>query len=451
MTTTDTTTTTDHTGLPEGVQIGVGCDIAADVEFLVDPDATITVGDRVSIRRGTTVQANAGGRIIIGDDVAIGENVVLSAMNTVRIGPGAGISNMVDIHDHNHRARTHTTVPASAPITPWASGFEVAPITIGAGAIISNKVTIAAGVTIGQNTRVGANAVVTASLPPNTTAVGAPAQVTARHPGPLDPGQPRPELRIGWFGTSLMEHLEAHNPRLHTQAALPEIGDRIEVTERRHRGYVTALATSWQTRYPWVTLNSDNYGEGGATSRDVLANLRAAVDAGERWDLACLGVGINDVWRHHQGRHSEAVDLAEYEANLTTMLELLAERARQVLMIGEPPMGWEPGIDVPAANTDLLTYNAAARRAATAAGAGYIDLWDQIVYTATCFGWDPNTPAAPAPGAVSVWSDGVHLSEHGDELLRRTITDYIADHRLIDGLLTHDRLDRATADRVYRR
>ncbi|WP_051027987.1 GDSL-type esterase/lipase family protein [Nocardia higoensis] len=240
--------------------------------------------------------------------------------------------------------------------------LEVAPITIGAGAIISNKVTICAGVTIGQNTRVGANAVVTASLPPNTTALGIPAQVTARHPGPLDLTQPRPKLRIGWFGTSLMEHLEAHNPRLHTQADLPEIGEHIEVTERRHRGYVTALTTHWQTHYPWVTITSDNHGEGGATSRDVLANLHTAIDRGDRWDLTVLGVGINDIWRHHQGRHSEAVDLAEYETNLVTMLELLTDRARQVLVIGEPPMGWEPGIDVPTTNTDLLTYNAAARR-----------------------------------------------------------------------------------------
>ncbi|WP_280491928.1 GDSL-type esterase/lipase family protein [Nocardia asiatica] len=451
MTSTDTTNVTDRTDLPDGVRIGTSCDIAADVDFLIDPVATITVGDRVSIRRGTTLQANTGGHIIIGDDAAIGENVVISAMNVIRIGPGVGISNMVDIHDHNHRARTHTTVAPGTPITPWASGFEVAPITIGAGAIVSNKVTICAGVTIGQNARVGANAVVTTSLPPNTTALGIPAQVTARHPGPLDPAQRRTELRIGWFGTSLMEHLGAHNPRLHTQADLPEIGERIEVTERRHRGYVTALTTHWQALYPWVTIASDNHGEGGATSRDVLANLQAAIGRGGRWDLAVLGVGINDVWRYHQGRHSEAVDLAEYETNLATMLELLSDRARQVLVIGEPPMGWEPGINVPAANTDLLTYNAAARRAAAVVGAHYIDLWHQIIYTATCFGWDPNNPAAPVPGAVSVWSDGVHLSEHGDELLRRTIADYITEHRLLEDLLTHDRLDRATADRVYTR
>lgn len=111
-------------------------------------------------------------------------------------------------------------------------------------------------------------------------------------------------------------------------------------------------------------------------------------------------------------------------------------------------MGWEPGINVPAANTELLTYNAAARRSAEFAGAHYIDLWDQIVDAATCYGWDPDNPALPAPGAVSVWSDGVHLSEHGDELLRRTVADYIAERRLFaDLLITHDR-DGAASDNL---
>ncbi|MBF6171050.1 DUF459 domain-containing protein [Nocardia blacklockiae] len=449
-TVTDTATSTlidrlrDHHG--DAVRIGTDCDLAADVDFVIDPGATITLGDRVTIRRGTTLQANTGGHIIIGDDVAIGENVVLSAMTRISIGRGTGISNMVDIHDHNHRARTPDTLTAGQPNTPWASGFEAAPITIEPGAVVSNKVSITAGITIGQNTRIGANAVVTASLPPNVTAVGVPARVTARHPGPLDPGHPRRELRIGWFGTSLMEHYEAHHPRLSTQADLPAIGEQVEVTEWRHRGYVHALTTTWQARYPWLSLTSDNRGEGGATSRHVLANLRAAVDAGGRWDLAVLGVGINDVWRHHQGRLDEAVGIEEYDTNLRAALDLLTSRSRRVIVVGEPPMGWEPGIDVAAANTDLHAYNRCARRAADDANAHFIDVWEPVVYAATCLGWQPTAPTAGSP---SVWSDGVHLSEYGDELLREVIDRHVTDRNLIDDLLTLDRLDRAAATRRY--
>ncbi|WP_429454982.1 GDSL-type esterase/lipase family protein [Nocardia sp. GP40] len=453
MTSTDTNTVIDRIRALHGdaVHIGTGCDIADTVEFLIDPGATITLGDRVSIRRGTTLQANTGGRIEIGDDVAIGENVVVSAMNRISIHRGAGISNMVDLHDHNHLARTHQLITSDTPITPWASGFEVAPITIEAGAIVSAHVSVTAGVTIGQNTRVGANAVVTASVPPNTTVLGIPARVTARHPGPLDPTQPRPELRIGWFGTSLMEHYEAHNPQLATQADLPAIGDTIEVTEWRNRGYVHGLLTTWRARYPWITLTSDNRGEGGATSRDILSIIRTATDQeDQRWDLAVLGAGINDVWRGYQQRLSEAVAIEEFHANLRAALEILSSRARRVLVVGEPPIGWEPGITVPPANADIAAYNQRAHRAADDYGAHFLDVWDEIVFGATCLGWSPTAPTQPLAGAPSMWSDGVHLSEHGDEVLRALIDRYVTEHGILDELLTADRLPRDLAADLYR-
>ncbi|MGW4368098.1 GDSL-type esterase/lipase family protein [Nocardia takedensis] len=453
MTSTDTNTVIDRIRHLHGeaVRIGTGCDIAESVEFVLDPGATITLGDRVSIRRGTTLQANTGGHITIGDDVAIGENTVLSAMNHITIGRGVGISNMVDIHDHNHNPRTHQLVDGEHPITPWASGFEVAPITIESGAVLSAHVSVTAGATIGQNTRVGANSVVTVSLPPNTTAVGSPARVTVRHPGPLDPSQPRRHLRVGWFGTSLMEHYEAHNPRLSTQADLPAIGDTIEVTEWRNRGYVHALLTTWRARYPWITFASDNHGEGGATSRDILATIRTATsDTEKRWDLTVYGAGINDVWRGYQQRLTEAVGIDEFDTNLRAALEILTSRSRQVLVVGEPPIGWEPGITVPPANHDITAYNQRAHRAAREHGAHYIDVYEAVVYGATCLGWSPDAPQQPPVGAPAMWSDGVHLSEHADEVLRALIDGHLSEHRVIDGLLTADRLPRDLAADLYR-
>ena len=452
VTSTDTNTVIDRIRDRHGdaVRIGTGCDIAESVEFVLDPGATITLGDRVSIRRGTTLQANTGGRITIGDDVAIGENTVLSAMNHISIGRGVGISNMVDLHDHNHRPRTHQLVPGHDPITPWASGFEVAPITIEAGAVVSAHVSVTAGVRIGQNARIGANTVVTASIPPNTTAVGSPARVTARHPGPVDPTVPRPELRIGWFGTSLMEHYEAHNPRLSTQADLPAVGETIEVTQWRNRGYVHALLTTWRARYPWITLTSDNHGEGGATSRDILATIRTATsDTEKRWDLTVYGAGINDVWRGYQQRLTEAVGIDEFDTNLRAALEILTSRSRQVVVVGEPPIGWEPGITVPPANDDIAAYNQRARRAAHDHGARYIDVYDEVVFGATCLGWSPDAPTQPPAGTPSMWSDGVHLSEHADEVLRALIDDHLSEHRTIEGLLTADRLPRDRAAALY--
>lgn len=257
-----------------------------------------------------------------------------------------------------------------------------------------------------------------------------------------DTRRPRSQLSFAWFGTSLMEHYTAHNPRLSAQADLPAVGELIEVTEWRNRGYVAALLTGWQTRYPWLDITSLMAGEGGATSRDVLASIRSAIEtrSGAGWDLAFLGVGINDVWRHHQGRYAEAVAGQEYETNCRAALSLLTAHARQVVVIGEPPIGWDPSIDVAAANNDLIEYNRRARRAADDVGAPFIDLWHSFVYTATELGWSPTTPTAPADGTLSVWSDGVHLSDIGDELLRQITVDQINTRQIIDNLLAPDRV-----------
>lgn len=105
----------------------------------IDDDAYLTLGDRVAIRRGTTIQAHRGAMIAIGNDVAIGENCFLSAMAGIRLGDGSALSNMVDIHDHNHHERSVVRVPGGH-LLPWASGFSTAPIVVEPGAIISNKV-----------------------------------------------------------------------------------------------------------------------------------------------------------------------------------------------------------------------------------------------------------------------------------------------------------------------
>lgn len=124
------------------LSLGVDCDLPEDLLIELDADAHLAVGDRVSIRRGTTIQVHRGATIAIGDDVAIGENTFLSAMAGIRLGEGCTLANYVDLHDHNHRPPSAAHVPTDQ-FVPWASGFEAAPIVIEPGAILSDKVTVA--------------------------------------------------------------------------------------------------------------------------------------------------------------------------------------------------------------------------------------------------------------------------------------------------------------------
>ena len=356
--------------------LGDDCDLPDRLVVEIDQGAHLTIGDRVSIRRGSTIQVHRGATVAIGDDVAIGENTFISAMAGIRIGTGAALSNMCDLHDHNHRTRTTEHVP-TGQLVPWASGFEAAPIIIEPGAILSNKVSVTAGVRIGANALVGANAMVSHSIAPDTVAVGIPATARRTFDGAPAPREDRRTLTVGFFGTSIMEHLEAYNTQMTTQADLPEVGSKVTVEGRHQRGWVHRLLLSLRAAQPHVGFEVHNHGEGGATSRTIASIVEAdRATTGTDYDLVFLGCGINDVWRRFQNRMTEAVDLDEYTRHITTMLDQLSGYTRTIIVISETPFGpIEDPATVAEMNTELARYNDAARAAAAAHGAQFLDVW----------------------------------------------------------------------------
>jgi lysophospholipase L1-like esterase len=366
-------------------------------------------------------------------------------MAGIRIGDGAALSNMVDLHDHNHRERSVGNVP-TGQLTPWASGFEAAPIIIEAGAILSNKASVTAGVRIGTNALIGANAVVTRSVAPDTIAAGVPATGRRQFDGAAAPaGDDRRTLTVGFFGTSIMEHLEAFNTQLTTQADLPEVGSKVTVEGWHQRGWVHRLALSLRAGWPHVTFDVRNHGEGGATSRDIAA----IVDADRSndhvdYDLVFLGCGINDVWRRFQNRITEAVELDEYIRNITTMLANLTTYSRQVILVSETPFG---PIDEPPTvaqmNAELLRYNAAAANAAAAHGALFLDVWTPFAAAAR------HLAGVAAGQPAEVWSDGVHLTELGDTILLHQAERLLAEHGITAALVDYPRLERDLALATY--
>jgi acetyltransferase-like isoleucine patch superfamily enzyme/lysophospholipase L1-like esterase len=444
-------TSTDLTDLPladrlraehgPALALGVDCSLPDDLVIEIDTGAHLRIGDRVAIRRGVTIQVHRDATVAIGDDVAIGEHTFVSAMVGIRIGDGAALSNMVDLHDHNHRVRTAAAVP-TGQLVPWASGFEAAPIVIEPGAILSNKVTVTAGVRIGANALVGANAVVSRSVPPDTVAAGVPAVARRHFDGAPAWAADRRSLTVGFFGTSIMEHLEAVNAQMRTQANLPAVGSMVAVEGWQQRGWVHQLALSLGAARPHVSFDVRNHGEGGATSRDIASIVSADRAAtGTDYDLTFLGCGLNDVWRGFQSRLSEAVDLDEYTQHMTNMLAQLNGYSRQIIVVGETPFGpIEDAETVVAMNAELARYNGVAQRTAAAHGALFLDVWPAFTSAARHL---------PSDGTTGVWSDGVHLSELGDTLLLQQTEQFLADHRVIEALLDYPLLRRDDALATY--
>lgn len=144
------------------VYIGPGAFLVAQTtyptEVMQDPDnrrevqhfsPNIYIGHRVTSSGGLTVAALS--EVTIEDDVMMASNVYIS--------------------DAQHGFES-----ANEPFK-YQRMWRIAPVRIKRGCWIGQNVVISSGVTIGELSIIGANAVVTRSIPPRSIAVGAPARV----------------------------------------------------------------------------------------------------------------------------------------------------------------------------------------------------------------------------------------------------------------------------------
>jgi acetyltransferase-like isoleucine patch superfamily enzyme len=145
--------------------------------------------DKVIIRSGAIVRGilknERGGRIELGREVYIGDDVIISAAAEVVIGAHTMVAHGVQLFDNN----THPLDPAEReyhlrmivglePQRPVSIGK--APIRIGHGCWIGMNSVVLKGVSIGNNTIVGAGSVVVRDLPDGVVAVGNPARIARR-------------------------------------------------------------------------------------------------------------------------------------------------------------------------------------------------------------------------------------------------------------------------------
>jgi len=216
---------------------------------------------------------------------------------------------------------------------------------------------------------------------------------------------------IAFFGTSIMEHFQAHSARLDVQYDLPAVGEAVVIDSHRRRGWIHFLFLRLQTAYPHARFNFDNQGVGGATSRDVLRLVRQQIGSRSSGpQVAVLGTGINDVKRCFQERLDVAVYPDEYAANYSALIAELSRWAAQVICVSETPFGWDDTLDVAAMNRELARYNEIAATVAADHGVPVVDLWHPVLAAAQHLGPE-----------LSPWSDGAHLSEIGDTIVARQV------------------------------
>jgi len=112
--------------------------------------------------------------IIIGDNVSIQKDCHIGAIDRIVLGNNVLLASKVFITDHSHGQATKEDMlfpPSQRKL------FSKGPVIIEDNVWLGESVVVLPGVTIGENSIVGANAVVTKSIPKNSIAGGNPARI----------------------------------------------------------------------------------------------------------------------------------------------------------------------------------------------------------------------------------------------------------------------------------
>jgi putative colanic acid biosynthesis acetyltransferase WcaF len=121
-----------------------------------------TVGRNVRIRR--SVRIEIPWNVSLGDQVIVGDSVILYALGPITVGPRTLISQYAHLCAGSH----DYTIPQYPLLRP--------PITIGSDAWIATDAFVGPGVTIGDRAIVGARSSVFKDVPANTIVGGNPAK-----------------------------------------------------------------------------------------------------------------------------------------------------------------------------------------------------------------------------------------------------------------------------------
>lgn len=119
---------------------------------------------------GSFVEFICDGDISIGNNFFINDFSRVVSKSKITIGDNVIIAKFVTILDHDHQFSFDNNKLSSM-------GFVTGDVKIGNNVWLGDKVTILKGVTIGDNVIVGANSVVTKSIPSNSVFAGNPGKI----------------------------------------------------------------------------------------------------------------------------------------------------------------------------------------------------------------------------------------------------------------------------------
>lgn len=159
----------------------VGSHTLIESNFVINGEKYITIGNNTRIKPGLVMESidNHNGfefhpEILIGNNVSVNYHAHIASVNKVQIGDNVLIGSKVFIADHSHgEASSEALLLPPSKRKLYSKGTVI----IEDNVWIGENCAILPGVTIGQNSIIGANSVVTKSIPPNCVAAGNPARL----------------------------------------------------------------------------------------------------------------------------------------------------------------------------------------------------------------------------------------------------------------------------------
>lgn len=138
----------------------------------------ISIGNHCTFESGLQLSAwkvdEQQPKIVIGNHCLIRYNAHITATNSITIGDNLLTGTNVFITDNSHGNTDKTILGIPPTERPLCSKGSV---SIGSNVWLGNNVCVLPGVKIGDNSIIGANSVVTKSIPANAVAAGIPAKV----------------------------------------------------------------------------------------------------------------------------------------------------------------------------------------------------------------------------------------------------------------------------------
>lgn len=147
--------------------------------FNQGPRERVRIGDGVVCRGLLRRETFGDGEIEVGDDVYVGDDVIVSCSTRIEIGPGALLAHGVQVFDNDshpvdqgERASDWLAVRAGSE----RGVIAATPVVIRPGAWIGFNAIVLKGVTIGEGAVVAAGSIVTSDVAPGAIVAGNPAR-----------------------------------------------------------------------------------------------------------------------------------------------------------------------------------------------------------------------------------------------------------------------------------